>query len=429
MPSISIWFSTVCTFVCKSMAQHPVLHYTQNHQNMNLTAQQTAYLNQWAASYKKDVEENILPFWLKNGLDTVNGGVYTCLNRDGSLMDTTKSVWFQGRFGFICAFAYNHIAPKKEWLDASKSCIDFIEKHCFDTDGRMYFEVTAEGQPLRKRRYVFSECFAAIAMSEYSLASGNRSYAEKALSLFKDIQRFIATPGILPSKYCESVEMRGHSITMILINTASRIREAIASPVLDAQIEASLEALERYFIHPEFEALLETVGAQGEFIDTINGRTINPGHCIETAWFLLEEAKHRHWEPKLTQTALTILNWSWKWGWDTEHGGIINFKDCRGLPPQDYSQDMKFWWPQTEAIIATLYAFEATGDEKYLAMHKQISDWTYAHFPDAEYGEWYGYLHRDGTVAQPAKGNLFKGPFHIPRMMIKSYVLCKEIMK
>lgn len=126
--------------------------------------------------------------------------------------------------------------------------------------------------------------------------------------------------------------------------------------------------------------------------------------------------------------ALTILDWSWEWGWDKEHGGIINFRDCRNLPPQDYAHDMKFWWPQTEAIIATLYAYQATKDEKYLAMHQQISDWTYAHFPDSDFGEWYGYLHRNGTVSQPAKGNIFKGPFHIPRMLTKSYVLCQELL-
>ena len=89
---------------------------------------------------------------------------------------------------------------------------------------------------------------------------------------------------------------------------------------------------------------------------------------------------------------------------------------------------MKFWWPQTEAIIATLYAYQATGDERYLDLHRQVSDWTYGHFPDHERGEWYGYLHRDGTVAQPAKGNLFKGPFHVPRMMICGYRLCAELL-
>nr|WP_314832768.1 AGE family epimerase/isomerase [uncultured Porphyromonas sp.] len=387
------------------------------------------YLAYWADRYQDDLNENILPFWLKHGLDRVHGGVYTCVDRDGTLIDSTKSVWFQGRFGFICAYAYNNIEANEEWLRASKSCVDFIEQHCFDTDGRMYFEVTADGKPVRKRRYVFSECFAAIAMSEYSIASGDRGYAEKALALFKQILHFINTKGILEPKYCEGVEMQGHSITMILINTAARIREAIPAVELDEQISLSIETLQRYFIHPEFEALLETVGPNGEFIDTIIGRTINPGHCIETAWFLLEEAKYRGGDPQLTEVAVKILDWSWKWGWDKEYGGLINFRDCKGLPVQDYSQDMKFWWPQTEAIIATLYAYEATGEERFLHMHQQISDWTYAHFPDAEYGEWYGYLHRDGTVAQPAKGNIFKGPFHIPRMMIKGFMLCRDMMQ
>ena len=387
------------------------------------------YLAYWADRYQDDLKENILPFWLKHGLDRVHGGVYTCVDRDGTLIDSTKSVWFQGRFGFICAYAYNNIEANEEWLRASKSCVDFIEQHCFDTDGRMYFEVTAEGKPVRKRRYVFSECFAAIAMSEYAIASGDRSYAQKALALFKQILHFINTKGILEPKYCEGVEMQGHSITMILINTAARIREAIPAVELDEQISLSIETLQRYFIHPEFEALLETVGPNGEFIDTIIGRTINPGHCIETAWFLLEEAKYRGGAPQLTEVAVKILDWSWKWGWDKEYGGLINFRDCKGLPVQDYSQDMKFWWPQTEAIIATLYAYEATGEERFLRMHQQISDWTYAHFPDVEYGEWYGYLHRDGTVAQPAKGNIFKGPFHIPRMMIKGFMLCRDMMQ
>ena len=388
----------------------------------------TEYLNDWSQKYRDDLVNDIMPFWIKNGLDRVNGGVYTCINRDGSLIDTTKSVWFQGRFAFVCSFAYNTIEKNPEWLAAAKSTIDFIEAHCFDTDGRMYFEVMADGTPLRKRRYVFSESFAAIAMAEYAKASGDMSYAQKALDLFKDIRKFVATPGYMQPKYLPALQAKGHSLVMILINTASRIRNVISDPVLDQQINESIASL-KDFMKPEFEALLEMVGPDGEFIDTINGRLINPGHCIETAWFLLEEAKYRGWDKELTHQALQILDWSWEWGWDKQYGGIINFRDCKNLPPQDYSQDMKFWWPQTEAIIATLYAYEATGNNKYLIWHKQISEWTYAHFPDAEYGEWYGYLHRDGTVAQPAKGNIFKGPFHIPRMMIKSYDLCKELTK
>ena len=160
----------------------------------------TDYLQTWAASYKEDFVNNIMPFWMRYGLDHKTGWVYSCLDRDGRLMDTTKSVWFQGRFGFIAAYAYNQIEQNPDWLAASRSCIDFMEKHCFDKDGRMFFEVNEEGLPLRKRRYVFSECFAAIAMSEYALASGDRTYAEKALEVIKRILRNLATRGLLEPK-------------------------------------------------------------------------------------------------------------------------------------------------------------------------------------------------------------------------------------
>ena len=386
------------------------------------------YLETWAKSYKEDLTQNIMPFWMKYGVDKKNGGVYTCVDRDGSLMDTTKSVWFQGRFAFICAYAYNHIEKNEEWLAAAQSTIDFIEKYCFDNDGHMYFSITHDGRPLRKRRYVFSETFAAIAMSEYALASGDRSYADKAVKIFKDTLRFLSTPGFLTPKFEPEVKLQSHSIVMILINVASCLRLVSDDPILTRQIDESIEKLKKYFMHPEFKALLESVGPNGEFIDTNMTRLINPGHCIETAWFIMEEAKTRNWNKDLTDMALTIFDWSWDWGWDKSYGGIINFRDCRNLPVQDYSQDMKFWWPQCETIIASLYAYLATGDDEYIYRHQRISEWTYAHFPDAKYGEWYGYLHRDGRVAQPAKGNLFKGPFHIPRMMIKSYTLCKEIL-
>lgn len=321
------------------------------------------YIKSWAESYKKDLTENIMPFWMKYGLDRENGGVYTCVDRDGSLMDTTKSVWFQGRFAFICSFAYNNVEKNQEWLDAAKSTLEFIEKHCFDEQGHMYFSVTAEGKPLRKRRYVFSETFAAIAMSEYALATGDQHWAKRAIQVFEDTQRFLATPGFLPAKFEADVKLQGHSIVMILINVGSCIRKVVDDPKLTQQIDESIEKLKKYFIHPEFKCLLETVGENGEFIDTNMTRTINPGHCIETSWFIMEEAKLRGWDKPMLDMALQVFDWSWDWGWDKQYGGIINFRDCKNLPPQDYSQDMKFWWPQCETIIASLYAYLGTGDE------------------------------------------------------------------
>lgn len=394
-----------------------------------MNTEQTNFITTCGAKYKSDLLNDIMPFWLKNGLDHINGGIYTCIDRDGTIIDTTKSVWFQGRFAYTCALVYNKIDKDSKYLHAAKLTLDFIEKHCFDTDGHMFFEVSADGQPLRRRRYIFSECFAAIAMAEYSLATSDKTYADKAVALLKSILKMMSTPGFLPAKYLPSVKMRGLSPLMILLNTARVLKQISNDPIMDQVIQNSLDDIEKYFVKPEFKAVLETVGENGEFIDTCAGRMINPGHSIELAWFIIEATANHPRAEHYKNLALQIIDWSWDWGWDKEYGGVINFRDCKNLPVQEYSQDMKFWWPQCETIIATLYAHNLTGNEKYLAMHKQIHNYTYKVFPDSEFGEWYGYLHRDGTIAQPAKGNLFKGPFHIPRMMVYATELCNKILK
>ena len=391
-----------------------------------MTDEQRNYLRECRDRYRGDLCGDIMPFWLKYGLDRKNGGVYTCLDRNGTLMDSTKSVWFQGRFGFTAAYAYNNIEKNPEWLAASKSCIDFIENHCIDTDGHMFFTVTAEGQGVQKRRYVFSECFAIMAMAEYSLATGDHSYAEKALKMFRWTREMLARPGFLPAKTSE--KGYSHSITMMFFNVVAILKKVIDDPEMDTQLKDSLKLIEEKLLKPEYRTVMESVDEDGNVRDTIAGRVINPGHCIETSWFLMDTAGMFENPDHVKELALKIFDWDFEWGWDKEYGGVINFRDCRNFPPQDYSQDMKFWWPQCETIIASLYAYKLTGDEKYLEIHKAVHDWAFAHFADKEYGEWYGYLHRDGTVAQPAKGNIFKGPFHVPRMMVKAALLCDEIL-
>ena len=80
---------------------------------------------------------------------------------------------------------------------------------------------------------------------------------------------------------------------------------------------------------------------------------------------------------------------------------------------------MKFWWPQCEAAIATLLSYSVTKDEKYLEWFEETMKYVEDRFVDNEYGEWFGYFHRDGTLSTPVKGNFYKGPFHIPRMYLK----------
>lgn len=365
--------------------------------------------------YQNQLLNDTVPFWFPRSIDTKFGGYLLMRDQDGSLIDDDKAIWIQGRTAWLLATLYNTIEPKQEWLEGSKTGIDFLNNHCFDSDGRMFFHVTRDGQPIRKRRYYFSETFAVIAMSAYAKASGDETIAEKARFLFGKCIEYATTPGLLEPKFTNTRQSKGIGTPMIMINTAQQLRDTIGDPRCNEYISKWITEIETYFVKDDIKCVMEQVGPDGSIIDHIDGRTLNPGHAIEGAWFILHEAKYRNNDPRLIELGCKMLDYMWERGWDKEHGGILYFRDVYGKPVQEYWQDMKFWWPQNEAIIATLLAYSMTGNEKYAKWHKMIHDYAYGKFHDKENGEWFGYLHKDGTIAQTAKGNLFKGPFHLPR--------------
>jgi len=379
--------------------------------------------------YRDGLLHDTLPFWIPRAIDREYGGYLTSLDRDGTELQTDKSVWFQGRFAWLLATLFDTVEKRPEWLELSRHGIEFLNRHCFDRDGRMYFLVTRDGRPLRKRRYIFSECFAVIALAAYGRAGGDEGAKKQAIDLFRLVLRYLRTPGLLEPKVDPATRpMKGLAVPMILTVTAQELRKSVPDPFCTEVIDQSIEEIERDFLKPEFKAVLETVGPNGEFIDTFEGRLVNPGHAIEAGWFILEEARRRGNDEKLIKLGATIIDWMMDWGWDREYGGLYYFRDVKGLPGAEYYHDMKFWWPHNEAIIATLLAYHLTGDPEYARRHAQIHDWAYAHFPDSEHGEWFGYLHRDGTVSTRLKGNVWKGPFHVPRMQWFCWRLLDEMI-
>ncbi len=384
-------------------------------------------LQELQATYRDGLLDDTLPFWIRHCVDREHDGFMFCLDRDGTVIDTDKGMWHQGRFTWLLATLYRTVEPREEWLELARHGIAFIRKHGFDEDGRMFFQVTREGAPLRKRRYIFTEVFATMAFAAYARAAGDGRGAHGARDLFRLVVRYATTPGLLAPKYDADVRaMKSLSVPMMLLSTAQVVRETVDDPLSASQIEERIDEIRRDFLKPERQVVMETVGPDGKFVDHFEGRMLNPGHAIECAWFILHEAKRRGGDADLVQLGTTMLDWMWQRGWDGAYGGIFYFRDVKGPPVQEYWHDMKFWWPQTEALIATLLAWQLTGDEKYLFWHQQMHDWAYRHFPDPKYGEWFGYLHRDGRLSVSLKGNIWKGPFHLPRMQWYCWRLLAE---
>ena len=379
--------------------------------------------------YKNQLLNDTIPFWFPKSIDEEYGGFLLMRDRDGSILDDDKAVWIQGRATWLLATLYNTVEKRQEWLDGAKKGVDFLLNHCFDADGQMFFHVTREGKPIRKRRYFFSETFAVIAFAAYAKASGDEDMANKARGLFEKCIAYATGELKLTPKFSDTRPSKGIGVPMIMMNTAQQLRETIGDPRCDEWIEKWIKEIETYFIKEDIKCVMEQVAPDGSIIDHIDGRTLNPGHAIEGAWFILHEAKYRNNDKHLIKLGCKMLDYMWERGWDKEHGGILYFRDVYNKPVQEYWQDMKFWWPQNEAIIATLLAYTITGKEKYKHWHQQIHDYAYTHFYDKEFGEWFGYLHRDGTVAQPTKGNLFKGPFHLPRQEWYCWKLLEEMAR
>ena len=367
--------------------------------------------------YHDALFKDCIPFWFPSSVDNEFGGFLHCFDRDGSIVDTDKSVWAQGRMSWMLLTLYNTIEKRPEWLEWAENGLKFLSNHCFDKDGRMFFHVTREGKPIRKRRYAFSEAFASIAFAAHARATGSEDSKKRARTLFDLFTRWNFTPGLMPSKYTDERPMIGLSPRMITIVTAQELRQNIGNDcAFDIWINRCIDEIRRLFVKPDLRAVMETVSPNGSIIDHFDGRTLNPGHSIEGAWFIMYEGKLRG-DSNLIQLGTNMLDWMWERGWDTEFGGLFYFCDIYNKPVQEYWQDMKFWWPHNEAIIATLLAFQLTGNEKYAKWHKQVNDWAFQHFSDPSYGEFYGYLHRDGTISSTLKGSMWKSFFHHPRML------------
>lgn len=384
-----------------------------------------ANIEQLQAFYNDYLLNNSIPFWLKNSLDNEYGGYLTCLDREGKVYNTDKSVWFQGRGTWIFAKLYNTLGKRQVWLDAARTGYEFLTKYCYDRDGRMFFTVTQDGRPLQKRRYMYSENFAAIACAEYYKASGDEKALSRAVETFQTIVDIYRNPEkSTPKIYPGTRKTMAMAVPMILLSTTQVLREIDNNPIYDRINGELIEVLFRNFFKPDEKAMFETVGAKGERLDSPQGRCINPGHSIEAAWFLMHEGLYRN-DRGIIDKALQILDWSLEIGWDKQYGGLFYFADIEGKPCEQLEWDMKLWWPHTEALYALLLAYHISGDPKYEKWYTVMHDYSFNHFADERYGEWYGYLHRDGSVSNTLKGSMWKGMFHLPRALL----LCLKLLE
>ncbi|GHT60285.1 N-acylglucosamine 2-epimerase [Bacteroidia bacterium] len=378
-------------------------------------------LKKYAAMYRDELLGNVIPFWERNSMDKEYGGYFTCLDRTGKVFDTDKFMWLQGREVYIFALLYNQVEKKQAWLDIALHGAGFLKKYGRDAGGNWYFSLTREGKPIVQPYNIFSDCFAAMAFGELYKATGDPGHKQIAIDTYFNIIRKQDNPkGIYNKQYPGTRPLKGFALPMILSNLSLILEDVLEEGCAEKSIRPLVDEILHDFYRKDSGLILENVMPDGSFCDCFEGRQVNPGHTIEAMWFLMDVGVRLKDPDLIRQTSEIVLN-TLNYGWDEKYGGIFYFRDIKDYPPQQLEWDQKLWWVHIETLIALVKAYRLTGKEVFKQWFLKIHDYTWNHFKDKDYPEWFGYLNRQGEPLLTLKGGKWKGCFHVPRGLYQIY--------
>lgn len=381
-----------------------------------------------ANKYKTELLDSVLPFWLNNSIDKEYGGYFSCLDRDGSVYDTDKFIWLQGREVWLFSMLCNKLGKKQEWLDAAIQGAEFLKKYGHNGDYDFYFSLTREGKPLVEPYSIFSNTFACMAFAQLAKTTGSEEYAEIARRIFK---RILERRGNPKGKWCKAVPgtrpMKDFALPMIICNMALEVEEIINDPeLLEKTIDECLHEVLDVFYQPDLGCMLENVSSlDNSRLDCFEGREINPGHDLEALWFMMNLGIRRNNKAlinKCVEISLSVI----EIGWDKEYGGIFYFLDSKGVPQQKLEWDQKLWWVHIESTIAMIKGYQLTGNKECLKWFEKLDEYMWSRFKDPLHPEWFGYLNRQGEMLLPLKGGKWKGCFHVPRGLFEIWQILEK---
>ncbi len=382
---------------------------------------------QLAEKYYDELTGNVLPFWLDKSQDNEYGGYFTCLDRKGDVFDTDKFVWLQGREVWLFSMLYNNLQKNPEWLKCAQQGAEFLKKHGHDGKLNWYFSLTREGRPVIEPYNIFSYTFACMAFAQLSKATGNTEYAEIAKKTFDIILSKVDNPkGRWNKAYPGTRNLKNFALPMILCNLSLEIEHLLEESFMKKTIDTCINEVMNNFWRPELGLVVENITDDNRLSDTFEGRVLNPGHAIEAMWFVMDlgvRLKRQDLIAKAAEIGVKMV----EYGWDKKYGGIFYFLDRDGHPVQQLEWDQKLWWVHVETIITMAKGYQLTKSPDCLKWFRTVHDYTWEHFRDSEYPEWYGYLNRQGEVLLPLKGGKWKGCFHVPRGLYQTWKILKTL--
>lgn len=409
-----------------------------------------------SAFYKAHVEQVLLPFWAR-AVDHEYGGVFTCFDNTGKeLLSRDKYTWSQGRFLWLWAKIADMIGEGKlegeraHFVNHLHKTAVFLEQNVFLDNGNCAFLLTENGD---KKEYlpgigfdtsIYADCFVVLGLAKYAVFAGDVNRFERAGELYARIRNRLKKGAFRSEPYPVPEGFRPHSISMIMLNVSQEMAEGaekLSHPDSRKLFQHSLdymgEIMDNFYL--ENHRIIEMLPADPADQNTLLARHVNPGHAIESMWFVMHTAKEAGY-PDIISKAAAAIEKALEVGWDAEYGGLYRFTDRTGGRPKGeetshaYEQlisdtwDMKLWWPHSEALYATLLAYRLTGEDSMRKYYRSIEKYVFETFPnpDEKTGEWIQIRDRKGKPLNKIAALPVKDPFHILRNMLLIIDLLQE---
>lgn len=372
------------------------------------------------ALYETELLQRCVPFWLRHAVDWEHGGLLTCLRDDGTVISTDKYLWSQLRALWTFSALYNRVQPDPVFLRVADNLCRFVLAHGRDAEGRWVFHLDRAGNIVEGATSIYADGFAIYGLTEYARATGNEQAIGAALETYESVRARLAVPGSYQTAPYQIPDGAiAHGIAMIFSHVFDELGVYLGDQAIRAEAETLADQVMELFRHPEQRLLFEYVAPDGTLLDGPEGRVVNPGHTIESMWFMIHLYRDRGFATRVDQAVETI-GWALEAGWDAEYGGIYHAIDPTGEPPAWPFPQAKLWWPHTEALYALLLAYECSGETWCLEWYDRVHDYAFTHFPDREHGEWRQRLDRQGQPITDVVALPVKDPFHLPRALIYS---------
>lgn len=372
----------------------------------------------------------ILPFWMTRMTDNENGGFYGRIDgEDHVISDAPKGAILNARILWSFSAAYELIKDPACLANANRAW-EYIVTHFFDKEhGGTYWCLSADGKPLDTKKQIYSQAFFIYAFSQYFIASGNKAAQEKAIELFRLIEKRSFDTRL--NGYFEAYDRRWHLLDDLRLsekdanekktmNTHLHILEAYTGLYRiwpDYDLHNQLRNLILLFIDKIVDS---STGHLNLFFDedwTCKSEMFSYGHDIEASWLLYEAALVLNDDDILdavTPVSVKIAGAAAE-GLQPDGGMIYEWDKQTGHIDRD-----RHWWVQSETVVGYLNAFELTGDEKYYNIAIRSFDYIRENLVDRINGEWHWSIRDDGTVnRKDDKAGFWKCPYHNSRMCIE----------